>query len=236
MDNPFKKKEAELPESLRGKTPEQIAAALDASAAATAKAAELEQKLQAEQSKSGTLQSEFDKVKQRLDAAEARTTVATTTTETGANKIPSVLDDEEAAFAARTAPLANATMFNAVQTAKLLARQKLMAQPDYAPVLLKYEAEVETLWNQVPMQSRMFEAAFENCFKIVLANHFKDIQDMKAKAAGELLVEGAGGPPRKEGEAEKDKLSDEELRIAKAMKISPEDYLKQKKGMNYVAA
>ena len=235
MDNPFKKKEAELPESLRGKTPEQIAAALDAASQATAKAADLEQKLQAEQSKSGTLQSEFDKIKQRLDAAEARP-ATTQPVDPDASKIPSVLDDEEAAFAARTAPLDNATMFNAAQTAKLLARQKLMAQADYAPVLLKYEAEIEQLWNQVPMQSRMFEAAFENCFKIVLANHFKDIQDMKSKAAGELLVEGAGGPPRAETAAEKDKLSDEELRIAKAMKISPEDYLKQKKGMNYVAA
>lgn len=228
------KDESKVPEALRSLTPEQIVEQLKAAAEAKTKAAELEAKLQESTTAQQTFKTELDSTKQRLAEIELNSRKPPAREP---ESIPSIVEDEEAAFNARLSPLRAGILANAAQNALIVARQRISTNPVDAAVLKKYGKEVDQLYETVPFESRASEMAYINCFKIVKSDHFDELHTELQKESGGLFSEPVGGgKPPEQNVTKEEKLSPEEERIAKRFGMTTEQYLAQRKGMNYVGA
>lgn len=208
------KKDEELPEELRDMKPEDLVKAVKDSQ----RVAELETKLEQRNA-------EFDGVKQRLDAIEANQPESAPNPN-APQRPTSVLVDEERAFAERQAPLAMTTLLIGANAAK--SQAKMMLGPTYA----KFEKEIEAEMEKVPLGSRIHTESWKNVHDMVVGRHMSEI----AKEPSQYFTEPGGGTPPPEPKPDPDKLSDEEVKIARKMGVSPEQYLASKKSMQFVGA
>jgi phage I-like protein len=230
------KKDSELPEALRGLTPEQLVEQLASGKAAQDRLTALEPEvstLKSEAARVPALQNQFTELQSRLTAIEAGPASKTSVTPT--NTVPSVLEDEDGAFNARLKPFANALMAQAAQNARQLAHMTLGRDPKKRYVLDKWGAEVDRLFATVPVHQQGNEASYLNCFKIVVADHMDELSLEQAKKDGAFSVEGGGNgtstPQNQVLGSKADSLSDDEKRTAKKFGMSDEDFLKTRKGL-----
>lgn len=215
----FKNREGggvDVDEAIKDLKPADIRAAVEGRAASDAKIAELEAQLQAAQAKSG----EVDALRTQLSAIEART-APPPPMQTGP---PSVLEDEDGAFNARMAPTAAVSFHAASMAAKTQAMLGLTGR-DLA-LFKKYGNEIDQAMQNVPPDRRMHPQAWLNALTYVKGIHFDE-----ATAKGDEFFSETGGAPPPPMAPPADKLSEEEANIARKMKVSPESYLKQRKGM-----
>lgn len=201
------------------------------------KMAELETQRETERKAVEVMNTEFQGIKQRLAEAEAKAGKKD-------EEVPDFDTDPEKAFQHRVKPLADVAVFNAAQTAKILAQQQLdnkdMADGNSMDGRLfrAWESDILAQSSKYPTQQLMTPDAWLNIFyhiKGLRADELSNPELRKKKYP--FLESGRGGtPPPPDSEKKDDKLTDEELNVCKRMGVSPENYMKRKKELKFVGA
>lgn len=222
------RKEAELPESLRGKTPEQIAEALQVSETEKTR---FEGELTSTKTLLQQQTTELNNVKNALTALQTKPTATPVNNEPPKGPA-SIFDNEDQAFADRMGPLALTTLQNAARLARMTAESNITAKPVDRYILGKYKAEYDALVATLGLQAQTNEVAYYNCFKIVKADHVDELTDA-AKKGTDLFSEAPanGAPPVVTSNGE---LTDEQKRMAKKFGISDADYKKSLSAIQFV--
>lgn len=215
--------DASVPEALRGKSPEEIAAELVRLSAAVTEVDALKTQL----SEKGT---ELTQVQERIRALEGTKSAAPKAAD-APKELTSVLVDEDAAFNERLAPVINGVMTLASQNAKMLAESRIRQNSVNSRLLTKYQAAVDALYATVPVQYQQYPETYERIFKQVLGDHLDELLQEQAKGDGSLFVESNGGRPP-EIKSPEGVLTKDEEETARKMKITPEDMLAAKKQMH----
>ena len=223
--------EADVPESLRGKTPEQIASDLELAAKAGTESKDLKTQLQQKDAQLVTVNTELGQMKDQIKGLE----VGQVDKGRGRNDPSpptSVLEDEDKAFTERLGPLVTGVLSLAAQTAKMIAESRIRQKPAHARLLSRYQADVDKLYATVPAQYQQYPETYENVFNQVLGGHLEELMAEQAKAGGSLFVESATSDGRVLNTDDlhtKVELSQDELDLARKMHISPEAMLESKK-------
>lgn len=238
----------ELPDELKdlGLTPTQIKEQL-------AKAKEFEDKVTTQGAELTAARAELDGVKgdfastkARLDQIEANNQRQQ---EPPKKDDPiSFLDDENAAFNQRfnqaANPLAQIALTAAATTAKMSARNslrdKVVKTPNgnmsLAHLWDRWESDIDKLAEGVPLVNRGNPITWANLFNLVKGRHMDELL-----ANTSDFIEPASGSSDREvhvGERRQslDKLSEDEEKQAKKMRIDPAKFLEMKKKMRFVSA
>jgi hypothetical protein len=217
----------DLPPELRGKKPEEIAAALK-------KAKELEDQLKAEQAEREALKtkldsttSEFDTIKQKLADIEAKTTpVTTTTTTTDDDEPASPWVDPQKFVQDQTKGLATVALASGMMTAKMYFMQQLNERDQ--KIFKKYEKEVEKGVNTFAPEARVMPQAWLNCFLFVKGSHEQDIRKHESEKT-DFFAETASRGGGNQDDTPVDKLTSEEEETCRVMHWDPKGYLERKK-------
>ena len=228
------RKEEELPASLKGKTPEQVAQELEDAKALKTRLEALEAK-DAERDTAfqtfGTTQQELvntlKAVNERIVAPPARQEPSGD----GANHEPaSFITDPDLAFTQRAAPLAALTMQTAAITAKqeaLRAFQRKQATEKNnidATLFERFEGELLEMAKNCTAQQLANPATWAHLFYNVKGRHTDEIvQNPKS-----FFTEDATRQTRSETPAS-ETPTDQEINIAKKMGVPIENYMKNKK-------
>ena len=238
---PWGKKEEELPEALRGKTPEQIDQELkDAKAAATA-AGSVDAKIDAAFERFGTSMSE------QMDAklGEFAARLPQPRVENDPNNPPkepaNFITDPDRAFAERSAPLASLTLNTAAMTGRMtykdILRSRSRTQPGNRDSYLfeKFESEILELAKNVSAAQLANPATWEHLYFNVKGRHTDEITNAIVKDDKTFFGAEAGSgtpPPERVLVDDKTKLTAVESSIAKKFGISEEEYKKQRSNMS----
>lgn len=240
-------RDEELPEELRDKTPEEIAAALK-------KAKDLETQVAALTTDKTTLETNVtqltDSVNQtrnRIAELEARGRQPNPPAPpAGPTAVPSIWDDETAAMQHhinnRVAPMETAVVNTGMLTAKMYAQQQLQQASltdknykDAPKIFRKYESEIDAIIAKEHPSRQIIPATWINAFIYVRGLHLPDILDAATKGDGTFFAEPGGGAPPPPAAPPADTLSERELQIAGRMRLTPAQYLEQKKKMTFSA-
>ena len=216
--------EGDMPEELKGKTPGEIAAELK-----TLRAASAEHETVKTAHAQGT--AALQKAEADLQAAQAAVRVAEARRAGGdgaATTSPtSILEDEDKAFNERLGPIVQNQLALAAQSAKFIGEQRVQQSPLHARLLTKFRGEVDKLFETVPLQFRQFPETYERVFQQVVGSH---AGELITKDKSEFFIESGGGAsplsPSKKAE-----LTEDEVKMARSLKISPEHFLAQKERM-----
>ena len=224
-DPPVKDDEGDMPEELKGKTPGEIVAELK-----TLRAASAEHETAKTAHAQGT--AALQKAEADLQAAQAsiqvleanRHSAAAAAATTGPT---SILEDEDKAFNERLGPIVQNQLALAAQSAKFIGEQRVQQSPLHARLLTKFRGEVDKLFETVPLQFRQFPETYERVFQQVVGSH---AGELITKDKSEFFIESGGGAsplsPSKKAE-----LTEDEVKMARSLKISPEHFLAQKERM-----
>jgi hypothetical protein len=228
--------DSELPEALRGKTPEQIAEALRKASALEAKVTELE-------GKNADVAGKFESFGQTLNTLNEKIERLATPPShgndgnsdgNGTREPASFLVDPDRAFAERAAPLVGLALQTAAVTARNAAleaargRQRTLKGNLDGLIFEKFGTEIDELSKGVAANQLANPATWEHLFFNVKGRHADEIVSQNREGKGDFFVEPtkvAAGSPGDSG----DKLTPLEEKIAKRMGVTPEAYLKQRK-------
>jgi len=241
----FSKDGLDVPEELKGKSPDEILAAVKEGDSLKEKVGSLESDLKAKEddlksrdSQLSGLGTEVQQLKDDISKLEASPGGNGNDQGGGNDKGPtSVLVDEDQAFNERMAPVAQLAVQAGALAAENVARQKIEAAGE-GKMYGKFEKEINEVLKNVKPAQRVYVETYTNAFNLVKGRHMGDILESTKKGDGQFFVEPVGGPAPSGvdgGDDDKDKITKEEAVIAKKMGVSSESYLKTKKEMNYVA-
>lgn len=184
---------------------------------------------------------ENEQLKQRLQALENENKQLKNQPPPNPNSNPapsapiSVLEDEDAAFAQRQAPVIVAALSANAQVAAMRAENSIMqGDSTDAKLYRRFKADVDRLFAAQPLQSQADPQVYMACFERILGNKRGEINKLRG-TADDPFVETVGGPAPLPANTNASVLTDEEKRIAKRMGISEEKYLKNKKEAVLVA-
>jgi hypothetical protein len=229
--------DVDLPEILRGKTPEQVAADL-------AERETLKTRVAALEGSNADVASKFESFTNTLNTVNERLSQITTRAEGGGgngggnNQDPpeksSFLVDPDRAFNERAAPLVNLTLQTAAVTARNAAlqaaqqRQRTLKGNLDGLIFEKFGTEIDELSKGVAAVQLANPATWEHLFFNVKGRHADEIVSQNREGKGDFFVEPtkvAAGSQDNTG----DRLTPLEEKIAKRMGVKPEDYVKQRK-------
>lgn len=220
----------DLPERLRGKTPEQVAQELADAEGYKAELADVKSQNAALSSGFESFKTDmggkFDQLMNRLPAPTPKT----------ASEPADFITEPDRAFAERAGPLATLS----VQTASIVAKQAALEKFRLKQKNVKgnidgmlferYIDDIEALAKQIPTAQLVQPETWEHLFYNVKGRRGDEVVASVREGKNEFFIEptqtsvsSADGVP--------DKLSTLELRVCDKMKISPEQYLKRKKEM-----
>jgi phage I-like protein len=236
---------------LEGKSAEEIAALLDEGKKAQDKAAELEAQRAEERKTVENLNNSFASVKAKLDAIEANANRQAPPD--NKNKEPETLenfiDDPDTAFNQRAKPLVEMTARTAALTAKMTAQQYLDNQDSisggtkYDGRLFKhFDTEIMNIANQTQTVVLSAPQAWLDIYLRVKGLHADELANPDTRKKSYAFLEPAAqvvNNRQQEDNSNKpadQQLTEQELRVAKRMGVSPESYLKRKKEMSFVGA
>lgn len=224
-------KDDEVPESLRDKTPAEVAAALQETEGLKQQLADAKKASDDATAARVALQNDFDQQKTRLTELEGRSQQKTTEeleAERLAAEPPSPWLSPEKFVADQTKGVANVALNAGLMAAKMYFMQNLASRDQ--KIFKKYEKEVEAVVATFAPEARVMPQSWMNGLLYVKGLHEQDIS--KAESTGtEFFSEGAS---RSGGEREpevNDKLTEEESAMCKAMHWDEAGYLKRKKEM-----
>lgn len=231
----FQKKEEELPEKLRGKSEEDLVKALDdalahktaldaAVAEGTATKAEL-----------ATAKTEIETIKAKMVELENKPPQRRESDQPTGPK--SVFENEDEAFAQRTAPL-NARLTVAGSLAARMTCKEAIENGANSRTELriwnKYANEVNTLMSKEHPDRQIDPRGWMNAFIYVKGIHSAELLEAAAKKTDVFAESGSqGGGDGMKVEEKKDELSPAEIEIAKKFNMTPEKYLERKKAMKF---
>jgi len=231
-----KEEEDKLPESLRNKTPEQIAQELKDAQDLKTKLAAAEAKVTETGTAQAALQSEFDKVKTQLAAIQAGGSKKEDEEEVN------WFENPDAALNKKIAPLAQMTAVGLAQTARMLAQQQLTNQDITnrtidGRLFQAWSSEIDVESKKYPVANLTTPQAWLGIYMFLKGTHADELANPEVRKQKYNFLEPAvtGGTPPV-NTTHDDKLSDEELRIASQMGVTPEAYTKRKKAMKFATA
>jgi hypothetical protein len=216
------KKDDELPEELRGLTPEQLAAAVK-------KAKELEQSVNALttsktelEQRAATQATEFEQMKIKMAELEANTPP-----EPPPNREePATIWSDPSKFVAdATKPVQDIALMSGMMSARMYAQQGLSDRD--RKIFKKYEKEIETTMNGFAPQQRVMPQSWLLALTLAKGNHEQEISQAEAQG-NDFFSEGAsrGTPPPPTTE---EKLTPEEQEACRVFHWDEKRYLQQKK-------
>lgn len=215
------KREEEVPEALRNLTPEQIVEAVQGHAT-------LKSELEATK---GQL-SEFEETKRRLSELEARVPLAEPKRNEGRAAPISFLEDEDAAFNQRAAPMYGTMLAMGAAQSEMIFTNGV-TDPVEKALFKKYGPELREIMKKEPPQNQASPLAWSTAFDVVKGRHMADIakaaQDRtdffaEASEGSEDAGPGRTAPPS-------DRLTDDEARLAAKYGLKPEEALASRKEM-----
>lgn len=152
-------------------------------------------------------------------------------------------EDKELEELALTDPIKAAEIIAARKTDPIIAatidlqsktlRREIFDSPDYEYYQGDFKVKVDKLIDDLQLQHRANPVAIANCYKVVLADHMKDIRDGKLKSRF-ASVSSSSSSTTSSKDKDEIVLTDEEKRAARVFGIKDEDYAAMKKDMNYV--
>jgi hypothetical protein len=253
MANWFKnKKDEEVPERLRDKTPEQLAKELEDAEVLKQKIAQAETDAANAKAALQKQNEEAEKMKLRLATLEAaaKPNQTTTTTNDEAFDFDAFAADPSKVLQAqidkRTAPITQVAIQNAMQTARILAQQTLNNQ-DIASggktmdgrLFQAWAAEIDAQVKNYNQTQMITPQAWLGVYMFIKGTHADELADPEArkkKYGGLEPVRTNVTPQGDGGQGNADQLTDQEKKIAERMGVTPENYLKRKRAMSMSAA
>jgi hypothetical protein len=230
-----KKEEDEgLPESLRGKTPETVAAELAEKEALKTEVAELKTANAASASKfesfSTEMNGKFEQLMSRLPAPKTENNNNNTN-----ERHDFVLNPDEA-FNERVAPLTGLALNTASMVARDLALKKLAAKQRTikgnidGTLFERFAEDIDKLAKQVPAIQLADPATWEHLYYNIKGRHSDEITNSVREGKNDFFVEDAKTATSSNDNNEMT-LTKQELRICEKMGRDPAKYLEQKKKM-----
>jgi hypothetical protein len=219
----FGKKDEELPEILRGKTPEQVAAAMLGAEEATAKIKDLETRYNSREAELGAVNSTLTSLQDAFNALDARTKPTERKTEP-----PKWEEDAPAAFREGVAPIVQQTAITSATLSRMQDENNINSDPFHAAILKKYKSEVDDWYNRTRLVERTMPGCYQNVFSLVAGRHVQDINRMaQDKDSGFLPASGGATPPQPSDTGGNGVLSEEQKLVCERLGISEDDYRKQ---------
>jgi len=239
-----KKEEEKLPPRLRDKTPEQIVKELEDSDKLKSEL-DLEKAARAADAEKVTaIETEFAQVKERLAAAELKAKPPVTQEDGTEATSENIIANPKKVLDAHTATLQAVTIQNAATTSRMLAQQQL-DNADSASGGKSMDGRLFRAWSaEVDSEARKYQAvhlirpeAWLGIFWYLKGTHADELRDPETRKKKYNFLEpsasGAGStnsePQKKDGE-----LTDQEKHVAQKMGVTPENYAKRKKEMQFV--
>jgi len=113
---------------------------------------------------------------------------------------------------------------------------------DNFPLFNRFKKEIDVEWEKYPLQYKNNPSVLiANIYKIAVANHLDELTTEASKNKGvyNLGSSGAsgGGNPNKREDTPKpaiEQLTEAELKVARNMELTPEEYLKEKEVIHFV--
>ena len=108
------------------------------------------------------------------------------------------------------------------------------------PLFDRFKADIDKQWDAVDIRFKTTPAKLiENIYKIVVADHLSELTTEALKNNGRFnVVAGGGGgngkPSNTPTKTAAEQLTAEELKVAANMKMTPEEYLKEKEAIRFV--
>lgn len=242
----FKKEdEAKIPEKLRNLTPEEIVAKIDAAEALGQDVTKLKAALAEKDTTINENANAVNELRTKLQQLEGNRREPPK--EDGAQRIEFAEDPEgfvRQQIAESTVPVASVALNNSAMMAKSLAEKSLdrLKVPgtniSKGAMFRRYEADIDAQAKKCQLGQLQRPDDWIFLFNNVLGTKMDEILQAYSEGKGnEYFVEpGSTNVHRQEEPRRDEKLTDEELHIAKRMRITPEEYAKRKKEMNNVAA
>src|SRR5579859_2310089 len=221
------KKDDELPEALRGKTPEQIAQALaDAQRlqetvnSLTTDKTNIETQLNSQRS-------EFEQLKTKLAELEANGNKPPVTATP--DEPSTIWTDPDKYIDQRTKNIQDTALLSGMMSAKLYAQQGL--SPRDLKIWRKYEKEIEQVMGGFQPQQRILPQSWLMALTLTNGNHESEISAAE-RTGTDFFAEtsSSGGKPPDTAPPE-DKLTEAEEEACRTFKWDPKRYLAQKKKM-----
>lgn len=224
------KDDADVPAKIKGKTPEEILAALEETDRLRGEVTTLKTQNTELSGKFETFGTQLEELKKRIPEPRVETRQP--------NDPTSFLVDGDAAFNERIAPLANFVASTAAVQARSSAMQEAQARQRSKKgnidgmLFEKYGDEINELAKSCTPQQLAVAGTWTHLFYNVKGRHTDEIAEQNREQKGEFFVEGSQRVTAADDTKDDDKLTATELRIAQRMGVSPENYLKQKKSMS----
>jgi hypothetical protein len=219
------KKDEELPEALRGKTPEQVAAALAKISELEATVNNISTERDNFKTQLTTQQTEFEQVKTKMAELEANQKPPEKPTDEGP---ASIWTNPDEYIKGKTKDIENAALLSGTMTAKLYAKQGLSARDQ--KIWTKYEKEIDQVMNGFQPQQRILPQSWLMALTLTKGNHEAEISAAE-RSGTDFFAEGGGGGKPNDPPPE-DKLTPEEEETCRVFKWDPKRYLAQKKKMS----
>jgi hypothetical protein len=236
-----KKEEDKIPEKYRGKTTEEIVAMLAASEATAGEVANLKAALAEKDSAISEANGSIQELRQSVQSLEAnRRPNPTVDPNANRNQVPDFALDPEGHIQAKLneafVPVANTAMMANANVAREQCRRNLISQKipgknvSKAAAFDRFSGEIDAIAKGVQLMNLQQASQWEWIFNQVLMTKMNDILgDQKGEMFSEPGVSGVASSMS--GEKKPEQLTDEELRIAKRMGVTPENYAKYKKDL-----
>ena len=161
----------------------------------------------------------------------ARVAAAKKTAETNEVTMEDFMLDPEDAMRRKLEPTNRALMMLAARG----ALREQMEDKEYYHGDMK--SKIDALVSTLPLAQQTNAASIENCYKIVVYDHQKDITDGKIKARNTAAIfagDSTGGHSGKESSDSGETLSADEKLVASRMGISDKDWISSRKELTYV--
>lgn len=127
------------------------------------------------------------------------------------------------------------TQMAVLSLAARAARREVLDEKEYYHGEIK--AKVDQMIQAQPLAQQSNSNVIENCYKLVMFDHQKDIAEGKIKSrnnAASFESNGTGGASGKGKSDSEEELSQDEKHAAKALGISEKDWQSNKKELTYV--
>jgi len=245
MPNWFKKEE-KLPPELEGKTPEQVAASLKEAEDLKTRLATLEAERTTEKNLVETMKNDFNATKTRLQELEAN--AKKQPPPPPVEKVGFVEDGDQAftqRFNEQVAPTTAIAVTAAQQVARMSAENHLSSLDSQNNTM---DARLFRAWAQdIDGEAKKYNPtqliqpqSWLSIFYFIKGIRAEELANPEIRKKKYSFLEPArsnGTPPtNNDNKPANEQLTPEELRVANRMGVSPENYLKRKKSMQFVNA
>lgn len=116
-----------------------------------------------------------------------------------------------------------------------MAKQDTLGEKEYYHGEIK--SKVDAMLAAQTLEAQMRPDVVENCYKLVMFDHMKDISDGKIKArnsAGTFEGGSTGAPSGTKSEGAEESMTAEEKLVASRMGVSEKDWISSRKELQYV--